>query len=67
MLKIRRTKIVDMSPEAVAARLHDLASLYELGASLRTARVLGPAEQAQATQAQKLEQDEDIPSRTARE
>jgi hypothetical protein len=34
-----------MSPEAVAARLHDVASLYELGMSLATARVLGPVEE----------------------
>lgn len=33
-----------MSPAAVGARLRDLAGLYELGMSLATARVLGPAE-----------------------
>ena len=44
MITIRRTKNPDMSPEAVAARLEDLASLYELGMSLRDARVVGPAE-----------------------
>jgi hypothetical protein len=35
---------VDMSPEAVARRLAILASLYRLGRSLGTARVLGPVE-----------------------
>lgn len=43
-MRIRRTKQVDMSPAAMAARLYDLASLYELGVSLGRARVLGPAE-----------------------
>jgi hypothetical protein len=42
MLRVRQTKTADMSPDAVAARLWDLASLYELGVSLRTARVVGP-------------------------
>ena len=43
-MRIRRTKKADMSPAAVAKRLYDLASLYELESSLRRARVLGPAE-----------------------
>jgi hypothetical protein len=42
MKTVRRTSEPDMSPEAVAARLADLASLHELGMSLRAARVLGP-------------------------
>jgi hypothetical protein len=43
MSKIIRTKTVDMGPDAIKSRLEDLAALYELGVSLMTARVIGPA------------------------
>ena len=36
------SRAVDMSEAAVARRLEELAQLYELGLSLRRARVLGP-------------------------
>ena len=35
-------RAVDMSPEAVARRLRELAELYRLGLSLAKARILGP-------------------------
>jgi hypothetical protein len=37
---------VDMSPEAIARRLHQLAGLYRLARSLKQARILGPVEPA---------------------
>lgn len=45
MKKAKSTDRVDMSPEAVEARLRDLASMYALGMSLMKARILGPVEQ----------------------
>lgn len=40
----KNTERVDMSPEAVAARLRDLAALHALGKSLMGARILGPVD-----------------------
>ena len=42
MKKTREPPAVDMSPQAVAKRLEDLASLYELGRSLARVRIIGP-------------------------
>lgn len=43
-LQIRRTKIVDMSPEAIAARLEELDQLYQLSMSLLTAQPVQPSD-----------------------
>jgi hypothetical protein len=40
MKKPRRNRDVDMSPTAVSKRLEELASLYELGVSLRRAKIV---------------------------
>lgn len=45
----RSTKRVDMSPEAVAARLRDLAALYALGRSLLQARIVGRVDEDRPT------------------
>lgn len=42
MSKIRFTIAVDMSPEAIAARLRDLGQLYALAMSLQQAQPLTP-------------------------
>ena len=42
MERAKSTERVDMSPDAVSARLRDLARLYALGQSLKNAKVLGP-------------------------
>ncbi len=41
---MRRSRQVDMSPEAIAERLEGLRALYRLGASLARARPLGRVE-----------------------
>lgn len=43
-LTIVRTRVVDMSPEAIARRLAQLEQLFRLGLSLRKARRIGPHE-----------------------
>ncbi len=37
---------VDMSPEAIAQRLEELADLYEFWKSIRTANYIGPVEKS---------------------
>jgi hypothetical protein len=44
---MNRNKIVDMSPEAIAARLEALGALYRLSMSLKTAKRLGRVEDLQ--------------------
>lgn len=45
MRRMRRTKTVDMSPDAVDQRLRDLTQLYKLGISVRDAKYLGTVEE----------------------
>ncbi len=48
------TPVVDMSPEAVAQRLRDLAQLYKLGMKLKHFRWLGPRQPPTDTAAEPL-------------
>lgn len=45
--KTRRTRRVDMSPEAIDRRMRDLAQLYKLGIAIQEARRLGRVEDLQ--------------------
>lgn len=47
-LRITRTKEVDMSSEAIAARLEELEQLYQLSMSLLQANHLGSVEEVRA-------------------
>jgi hypothetical protein len=49
---------VDMSPAAVGQRLREVAQLYRLGVSLRTARVLGGVDELRLSIARQRNEDD---------